>query len=213
MSWLHTHLQQQTLGQQLLGPPTRLDVDQAVVGVSRHALPEGAQSQLYHGPIIHDLKQAHTHVETAAPSSFLILSTCIMFPQCTTSHLSWNISSVDVVLQMGHQHQVPRQIPPVNQAIAHVTTDSITSEIQPVLYNTARHATNIVRLLACGWLTLTCRARRGGRPGTAWRACERGPSGRCRRCTCTACPSAPRSSPHNQSRTGDRNFSPYMHKN
>ena len=49
-------LQQEALGEQLLGAPRALDVHKAVVGVLDHPLSEGTQTELHHGAVIQDLQ-------------------------------------------------------------------------------------------------------------------------------------------------------------
>lgn len=48
---------EEPLSQQLLGSAAGLDVQKGVVGVFDHALPEGADAQLHHGPVVQDLRE------------------------------------------------------------------------------------------------------------------------------------------------------------
>lgn len=69
---------QQPLPQQLLGPPARLDVQQGIVGVLDHALPEGADAQLHHRPVVQNLPRQKEELQgrglrcafLTAPSAF-----------------------------------------------------------------------------------------------------------------------------------------------
>ena len=47
---------EEALAQELLGAAARLDVQQGVVGVLDHALPEGTDAQLHHGSVVQDLR-------------------------------------------------------------------------------------------------------------------------------------------------------------
>lgn len=46
---------EQTLTKELLGATRGLDVQQGIVGIFNHALPESANAKLDHGPVVQDL--------------------------------------------------------------------------------------------------------------------------------------------------------------
>ena len=50
------YLRQETLSQQLLGPPTQLDVEEGVVGLADLSVPEPAQAELHHRAVVQDLR-------------------------------------------------------------------------------------------------------------------------------------------------------------
>lgn len=49
------HLREESLGQELLGTSTRLDVQQGIVGLLDVAMTEGTQAQLDHRAVVQDL--------------------------------------------------------------------------------------------------------------------------------------------------------------